>query len=132
MFHLAPCSSTGGVQKAYNTTGGTDTHKCDVVCLPKRVATIAAARRSQPDIAFGSVVGSNIFNGLSILGATSLIHTIAVPASLAGSDTWCMTGVTAFLLLVAVTRWRINRAEGAVIPGVYDAYSLRSVSLDNS
>ncbi|KCZ45872.1 MULTISPECIES: calcium/sodium antiporter [unclassified Hyphomonas] len=92
--------------------------------LPELVTTIAAARRGQSDIAFGNIVGSNIFNVLFILGTTALIHPIAVPASIATFDIWVMTGVTALLLLVAVTRWRISRVEGAILLGAYVAYSV--------
>ena len=59
-----------------------------------------------------------------ILGTTALIHPIAVPASIATFDIWVMTGVTALLLLVAVTRWRISRVEGAILLGAYVAYSV--------
>jgi cation:H+ antiporter len=92
--------------------------------LPELVTTIAAARRNQSDIAFGNIVGSNIFNVLFILGATALIHPIAVPASIAKFDIWVMTGATTLLLLMAVRRWRINRVEGGVLLGAYVAYSV--------
>ncbi|WP_321490309.1 calcium/sodium antiporter [uncultured Hyphomonas sp.] len=92
--------------------------------LPELVTTVAAARRGQSDIAFGNIVGSNIFNVLFILGATSLVHPIAVPASIAAFDIWVMTGVTALLLLVAMTNWRINRIEGGVLLGAYVAYNI--------
>lgn len=92
--------------------------------LPELVTTIAAARRGQSDIAFGNIVGSNIFNVLFILGATALVHPIAVPASIAAFDIWIMTGVTALLLLVAMSNWRINRVEGGVLLGAYVAYSI--------
>lgn len=35
--------------------------------------SVVAALRKQPDIAIGNVVGSNIFNVLSILGLSSLV-----------------------------------------------------------
>jgi len=92
--------------------------------LPELVTTVAAARRGQSAIAFGNIVGSNIFNVLFILGATALVHPIAVPASIAKFDIWVMVCVTALLLLVAVTRWRINRVEGGVLLGAYAAYNV--------
>jgi len=91
--------------------------------LPELVTTIAAARRGQSDIAFGNIVGSNIFNVLFILGATALIHPIDVPASIARFDIWIMVGATALLLAVATTRWRINRFEGAILLAAYVAYT---------
>lgn len=91
--------------------------------LPELVTTVAAARRGQSDIAFGNIVGSNIFNVLFILGATALIHPIDVPASIIRFDIWVMVAVTALLLLVASTRWRINRIEGALLLAAYVAYT---------
>ncbi|WP_306251112.1 calcium/sodium antiporter [Parvularcula sp. IMCC14364] len=91
--------------------------------LPELVTTIAAARQGQSDIAFGNIVGSNIFNVLFIMGATALIKPIEVPASIASFDIWIMIGATALLLLFAVTRWRISRIEGALLLLAYVAYT---------
>jgi cation:H+ antiporter len=90
--------------------------------LPELVTTLAAARRKQVDIAFGNIVGSNIFNVLFILGATALVTPIEVPRSIQGFDVWVMSAVTALLLFVSVTRWRISRLEGGVFLLAYAAY----------
>ncbi len=92
--------------------------------LPELVTTVVAIRRGQADIAFGNVVGSNIFNILFILGATALVHPIAIPDAIASFDIWVMTGVTAFIILAAITRWRISRTEGALLLIAYIAYTL--------
>ncbi len=91
--------------------------------LPELVTTIAAARRGQADIAFGNVVGSNIFNVLFILGATATIHPIDVPATIAAFDIWIMLGATALLLAFSVSRWRIGRIEGWILLAAYAAYT---------
>lgn len=90
--------------------------------LPELVTTIAAARRKQADIAFGNIVGSNIFNLLFILGATALVSPIDVPRSIQTFDIWVMSAVTALLLVFAVTRWRISRIEGGVFLLGYAGY----------
>lgn len=92
--------------------------------LPELVTSVSAARRGQSDIAFGNIVGSNIFNVLFILGVTALIHPIDVPESIARFDIWVMIGATALLLFVATTRWRINRIEGGVLLTAYIAYMI--------
>ena len=90
--------------------------------LPELVTTLAAARRKQADIAFGNIVGSNIFNILFILGATALVHPIEVPRSIQTLDVWVMCAVTALLLVFSVTRWRISRIEGGVFLLGYAGY----------
>ena len=90
--------------------------------LPELVTTLAAARRKQADIAFGNIVGSNIFNVLFILGATALVSPIDVPRSIQSFDVWVMSAVTALLLVFAMTRWRISRIEGGVFLLGYAGY----------
>lgn len=90
--------------------------------LPELVTAVVAAYRCQPDIAFGNVVGSNIYNVLGILGITAAVHPIPVPAEIIRFDIWVMLAATAALTLAAVTGWRITRAEGAAMLVGYAAY----------
>ncbi len=90
--------------------------------LPELATSIAAAIRKQTDIAFGNIVGSNIFNTLGILGATSMIVPITVPANVLTYDLWILIVVTALLLWAAFTDARLSRREGAVFLGLYIAY----------
>lgn len=90
--------------------------------LPELVATVAAAVRRQADVAFGNVIGSNIYNVFGILGATALVHPIPVPRDIAGFDVWVMLAATLLLLVFAVTRWRVSRWEGAVFLACYALY----------
>src|SRR5690606_5398641 len=46
--------------------------------LPELATTLLAAIRHESDIAIGSVIGSNVFNVLAILGIASLVHPVAV------------------------------------------------------
>jgi len=41
--------------------------------LPELTVSIAAARKHQPEIAIGNVLGSNIFNALAVVGIPGLI-----------------------------------------------------------
>jgi len=90
--------------------------------LPELVTSVMAALRRQPDIAFGNVVGSNIYNVLGILGVTAAVHPIPVPPEIARFDIWVMLAATAALTLAAVTGWRITRAEGAAMLVSYGVY----------
>ena len=90
--------------------------------LPELATSITAALKRQGDIAFGNIVGSNIFNILFILGATALVHPITVPKSIIAVDIWVMLGATAALVVMAVTGSRITRPEGGVLLIAYAAY----------
>jgi len=50
--------------------------------LPELAVGIQAARRGNPEIVIGNVLGSNIFNSLAVMGIPALIGTINVPSSL--------------------------------------------------
>jgi cation:H+ antiporter len=90
--------------------------------LPELVTSVVAAVRRHADVAFGNVVGSNIFNVLGIAGVTAVVHPIAVPPEIAGFDIWVMLGATLFLVVFAATGWRVNRWEGAAFLLAYLAY----------
>jgi cation:H+ antiporter len=73
-------------------------------------------------VAFGNIVGSNIFNALGITGATALVTPIAVPGEIIGFDVWVMMATAVLLVVIAVTGWRVSRREGAVCLMAYAAY----------
>lgn len=90
--------------------------------LPELAASISAARKGEGDLAFGNIIGSNIFNGLGILGAAALTAPFEVPARLAGFDLFVMLGASALLIVFAITGARIDRREGAILVFLYAAY----------
>ena len=90
--------------------------------LPELVTSVVAAIRRQSDVAFGNIIGSNIFNIFGILGVTALVKPIPVPDEIARFDIWVMLAATAALLAVTVTGWRITRAEGGLMLAGYAAY----------
>lgn len=90
--------------------------------LPELAACLVAARKQQHDIVLGNIVGSNIFNLLCILGATSLIHPLPVPAQAMRLDFWLMLAMTAALALMMRSRKELSRLEGGLMLAVYLGY----------
>ncbi|SDL28011.1 cation:H+ antiporter [Catalinimonas alkaloidigena] len=90
--------------------------------LPELVTSIVAAYRRHTDIALGNLLGSNIFNILSILGITSVISSIDVSQDILDVDMWWMLGITLVLLPVMWTFRRISRLEGTFLLGLYLYY----------
>lgn len=90
--------------------------------LPELAASISAARKGEGDLAFGNIIGSNIFNGLGILGAAALAAPFTVPARLLGLDLFVMLGASALLIVFATTGAKIDRREGTILLALYIAY----------
>lgn len=90
--------------------------------LPELAAGFMAAIRRQSDLAFGNIVGSNIFNILGIMGVTAIVSPIAVPAEIINFDIWVMLGAAGLLVLFAITGWRITRTEGMLFIAAYAGY----------
>lgn len=103
-----------------------DCHRLDGVAigtsLPELVACVIATSRGHLDVALGDVIGSNIDNLLGILGATAVIHPIAVPAEIASFDIWMMVGATVLLGVFLCTGWTLRRHQGGVFLALYAAF----------
>lgn len=92
--------------------------------LPELVASVMAALRRESALAFGNVIGSNIYNILGILGVTALVQPLAVPPQIAQLDIWVMCAATLALVLAVVWRRRIGRAMGAGFLASYVGYTV--------
>lgn len=90
--------------------------------LPELTTAIFASMKGQGEIAFGNVIGSNIFNVLGIFGATALVQPIDIPVNVTLFDMGAMLGATAALLAFAVTGSRISRREGGLLLIGYVTY----------
>lgn len=90
--------------------------------LPELVTSLIAAFKQKTDIALGSILGSNIFNILSIMGITSMIEEVSVNEMLIFKDMIWMVGLTLLLFLFMVTRRQLNKLEGSVLASIYIVY----------
>ncbi|WP_238365125.1 calcium/sodium antiporter [Mesobacterium pallidum] len=90
--------------------------------LPELVTSVVASLRRQTDVAFGNIVGSNIYNVLAIGGATATLSPGAVPSRIASFDNLLMIGASVLLVLVSATRLRIERWEGGLLLAGYVGY----------
>lgn len=94
--------------------------------LPEVATSILASYRGERDIAVGNVIGSNLFNILSVLGLTALVSPggVAVSAAALEFDLPVMIAVGLACLPVFFTGSRISRWEGALFLAYYGAYTL--------
>lgn len=98
--------------------------------LPELITSILAAIRGESDIAVGNTVGSNLFNLLSVLGASAVIAPgdIDVTRDAIAFDIHLMIVVAAVCLPIFFTGFRISRWEGCFFLVGYIAYFMYLVS----
>ncbi|UCF21708.1 MAG: sodium:calcium antiporter [Gemmatimonadota bacterium] len=94
--------------------------------LPELATTVTAAVQRHTEVAVGTVVGSNMFNILAILGTAALISSdpIPVPRSFLSLDLPVMLGAALILTLLIWRRRSIGRLAGALLLIGYCAYVL--------
>ena len=94
--------------------------------LPELASSIAAVRKGEHDIAFGNVLGSNLFNTLAVVGIAGAIKPMSVEAVVLQRDWSLMMGLTLVLFVMGFGLWgrkgQITRANGIGLLVVYVAY----------
>ena len=90
--------------------------------LPELVTSITAAKKKEAGIALGNAVGSNIFNILFILGASSALTPINVAPELF-IDAMILIAVGIMIFIFAYTGKKTNRTEGIVCTLLYVIYT---------
>ena len=93
--------------------------------LPEVATSVLATLRGDRDIAVGNVIGSNTFNILGVLGASSLIAPAALPVAPAmlSFDLLVMIAVAFACLPIFFSGYKIERWEGALFLFYYLAYT---------
>mgnify|MGYP005846020929 CR=1 FL=1 len=93
--------------------------------IPELVASIMAAIKKENDISIGNIIGSNIFNILSVLGITAMIQPITVKdQGLVNFDIYWLLGF-AFVLLPLVLlpkKGVLGRTAGILLVGGYATF----------
>jgi cation:H+ antiporter len=94
--------------------------------LPEVATSIVASLRGEQDIAVGNVIGSNIFNILSVLGLTSMVspNGLNVPIAALSFDIPVMIAAAVACLPIFLNGHKIARWEGGLLFGYYLAYTL--------
>ena len=103
--------------------------------LPELASSIAAARKGENDLAFGNIVGSNLFNTLTVVGIASTIAPMHTVDPLVFSRDLPVVAVLTVLLLLfglpvrkkrldanGLRIGRINRLEGSAFLAIYVGY----------
>ena len=82
--------------------------------LPELATALIAAHRGRMGMLAGTLVGSDLFNLLGVLGVTAFLHPLAVSHEV-GESLMLMAAMVTILILLMRTGWRLTRAEGLVL-----------------
>ena len=94
--------------------------------LPELATSVVAALRKEMDISIGNLVGSNVFNILSVLGAASLIRPVPIPGGFIQSGLlidYLVMIFTSFLpWLMLKKTCTVTRKDGLILFSCYVGY----------
>ncbi|WIM05804.1 MAG: calcium/sodium antiporter [Candidatus Nitricoxidivorans perseverans] len=88
--------------------------------LPELVTVILSRLRGHDDVGVGTLIGSNLFNGLAIVGVAGTVHPIAAPLAEVAVTLAC--GIIALLLLLPNRRGQIVRGRGVLLLILYAGF----------
>jgi len=90
--------------------------------VPELAASFMAAKKGESDIAIGNIIGSNIFNILSVLGITAIIKPIVVQNQALVQYDFPVSVLLTVLIIPLMGLFkvdRLDRLEGALLLGLY-------------
>jgi len=93
--------------------------------LPELVASGMAIAKKEQGISIGNLMGSNLFNILTVLGITAVIQPLqVVDQQLLALDVWVMLGFAVLLLPLVffAKKLQLSWRQGTVLLGCYAAY----------
>ncbi len=91
--------------------------------LPELVTSVIAALRGESDLALGNVVGSNLFNNLMVLPASTLVRPVDVPAGGVLDLSASLFLAAALIPIFWIGRARLGRRTGSALVVSYLAYA---------
>ena len=94
--------------------------------VPELATSVVAAVRKEMDISLGNLVGSNVFNILSVLGLASLVRPITIVGGFFEGgliiDYSVMIGISLLTWVLMLKDNTIKRRDGALLLGCYVGY----------
>lgn len=91
--------------------------------LPELVTSTIAALRGESDLALGNVVGSNLFNNLMVLPASTLFRPVNIPAGGVLDLSASLVLAAALIPIFWIGRARLGRRTGSALVVSYLAYA---------
>ena len=77
--------------------------------LPELAVSLAAVKKSTPEILLGNIIGSNISNILLIGGLSAVLYPVVAPVAIVSVPILLMLLVSALLWISVFGEWKITR-----------------------
>ena len=97
--------------------------------LPELVTSLTALKKGENQIVIGNVIGSNIFNILFVLGASSAISEIPLDSSML-IDVIFMIAVTILCFIFGKTQEKYDKKEGIILVALFIGYMTFAILRD--
>ena len=94
--------------------------------LPELVTSVVATKKGENDIAVGNVLGSNIFNMLLIIGASSVINPMNV-SLFAFIDMIFIIVTLIIFILLTYKKQEVNKYNGLIFIIIYISYIIYTI-----
>ena len=94
--------------------------------LPELVTPLTALKKGENELIIGNVIGSNIFNILFVLGASSAISAIPLDSSML-IDVIFMVLVTTICFIFGKTQDKFDKKEGAILVALFVIYMIFAI-----
>ncbi|MFA5645029.1 MAG: calcium/sodium antiporter [Candidatus Ratteibacteria bacterium] len=88
--------------------------------IPELATTLISRIRGHDEVGLGTVMGSNIFNGLFIVGIVAILSPISISLTAAGKA--LLAGIIAIALIIPSKKGRLGRVRGGVLLLFYILY----------
>lgn len=90
--------------------------------LPELATCLVAALRRRTDMLVGNILGSNLFNILSIVGLTALVKPLVIEPEVMAVEMWVMVATTALFSVWLLAVARIGRVLGIAMILAYGIF----------
>ena len=94
--------------------------------LPELATSVVAAMRKEMDISIGNLIGSNVFNILSVIGLAAMVRPITIPGGFFESglviDYCVMLAIGGITWLMMQKRYTVSRFSGFTLLCCYAGY----------
>jgi len=103
-----------------------------VTALPELMSSLIAAVWQSSDLAFGNILGSNIYNIPLIIGLCGLVREFKMGNSIAEKESAFMIGLSTFLTLVLILTGGATRWLGLIFLAMYPVFVYFSMRVSNT
>jgi len=102
-----------------------------VTALPELMSSVIAAVWESSGLAFGNILGSNIYNIPLIIGLCGLVGEFRISNSIAVKESVFMIGLSTFLALVLILTGAVTRWLGLIFLVMYPVFVYYSMRVSN-